>query len=905
MSASGNLPPSFPSGSPSSMSQSPRPSSVPGPPPSEISAPRSVNSPPPLSNVDSGSSNSTTLIITSGVIIVILLIGFFVFLNKKDTTVTDAREKAKFQEFGSISELTSQVDVKIDQVTNLQLSASAEEKQALFDIFAEGLNVQLLLENQKMKINVFGKKQDVEWVTAPTIEGMYTILDVDPKIGGAVEIILSPGLLITLDDVTKKREAEKSYVFKNLQKDELIRAEDYDTLFGETKDARIRRKRAQKTARLDSYFRNLVKNFEPTPFLKKTTAVGKKIKVNANRTIEIEGDVFSVSWKGNAPTAGAYKIQSVAQNADGKDHVGADVEIHSDPATTPATSFVFLNFQKPRSADLSGVSKEFPDNWGDPPVIEAKGSVSLPGGYGTGSSTLAAWITGNMQRDAGDEAVKQSLIDKEMERECPIPDKWCDAQDGHYYRHLDCNGNGMRDHMCFMPNSDVKSKVIFKKFKRAIESTMQGDQITIRKNKLNVIEVKKGQASAVSKSVKWEGNPPSLSQDLSGTIDSVSDETFTLTSGEVLSNPLLLKQNGAVILDCIASEDDTNMNCNNSEAASLASSWQDNQQVLNEVLLETPCPRPSSFCMNTGDQYTFTSCDGSGKSYHVCRTTRKAADNTEEVIFQRLERDTADPSTCKTTESSNIASFCPSMFSCKSERSADNGKCSSKFDNDSILCTHCGTYLNDSLCDGDPSCTWIGQKPTYCNDCLASDGISSVCKPEKGVSACFDDDPASFCAGCTTRDAVIPEPTGEDITYSRNNAGFNFDALFWSWGFYESSSENQPSITASESDTTESDTTAIYASAPTAAGCYIYLPKGCELNPNVLIGNQNSVVGWNTSPINPLITTTKQGCDNEVSRIESECQTNGALSQFNGSSLGTSAGRDSIGTGAGGLNPIP
>ena len=41
----------------------------------------------------------------------------------------------------------------------------------------------------------------------------------------------------------------------------------------------------------------------------------------------------------------------------------------------------------------------FPEHWGEPPLRQTRDLRDLPGGYGKGSSTLAAWITENMKKD--------------------------------------------------------------------------------------------------------------------------------------------------------------------------------------------------------------------------------------------------------------------------------------------------------------------------------------------------------------------------------------------------------------------------------------------------------------------------------------------------------------------------
>lgn len=44
-------------------------------------------------------------------------------------------------------------------------------------------------------------------------------------------------------------------------------------------------------------------------------------------------------------------------------------------------------------------AQEFPANWGSPPAIQTQDYVELPAGYGHGSSTLAKWITTNLNCD--------------------------------------------------------------------------------------------------------------------------------------------------------------------------------------------------------------------------------------------------------------------------------------------------------------------------------------------------------------------------------------------------------------------------------------------------------------------------------------------------------------------------
>ena len=41
----------------------------------------------------------------------------------------------------------------------------------------------------------------------------------------------------------------------------------------------------------------------------------------------------------------------------------------------------------------------YPESWGEPPMIQTMDYRALPGGYGHGSSTLAAWILEQMAKE--------------------------------------------------------------------------------------------------------------------------------------------------------------------------------------------------------------------------------------------------------------------------------------------------------------------------------------------------------------------------------------------------------------------------------------------------------------------------------------------------------------------------
>ena len=56
----------------------------------------------------------------------------------------------------------------------------------------------------------------------------------------------------------------------------------------------------------------------------------------------------------------------------------------------------------PAAADSAPATaaNQFPEHWGEPPAMQTKDLRELPGGYGMGSGTLAAWITEKMSADA-------------------------------------------------------------------------------------------------------------------------------------------------------------------------------------------------------------------------------------------------------------------------------------------------------------------------------------------------------------------------------------------------------------------------------------------------------------------------------------------------------------------------
>jgi hypothetical protein len=45
----------------------------------------------------------------------------------------------------------------------------------------------------------------------------------------------------------------------------------------------------------------------------------------------------------------------------------------------------------------SYVTNRFPESWGEPPMLQKRDLVRLPGNYGLGSSTLSNWINRHLQ----------------------------------------------------------------------------------------------------------------------------------------------------------------------------------------------------------------------------------------------------------------------------------------------------------------------------------------------------------------------------------------------------------------------------------------------------------------------------------------------------------------------------
>ncbi|MDA1006901.1 MAG: DUF5060 domain-containing protein, partial [Verrucomicrobia bacterium] len=74
------------------------------------------------------------------------------------------------------------------------------------------------------------------------------------------------------------------------------------------------------------------------------------------------------------------------------------------------------NLDKDAANRKGAATPKYPAHWGNPPRIQTRDYVKLPGGYGHGSSTLKKWIQENLDKDAGKKDGAQ------RERENPAED---------------------------------------------------------------------------------------------------------------------------------------------------------------------------------------------------------------------------------------------------------------------------------------------------------------------------------------------------------------------------------------------------------------------------------------------------------------------------------------------------
>lgn len=130
-------------------------------------------------------------------------------------------------------------------------------------------------------------------------------------------------------------------------------------------------------------------------------------------TIDEGSDGMAVDVKGNLYTTHGGRVNIF--DADGQELQRIDMP--EGPANvcfggddfktlfiTARTSLYSLQMQhagaKPPKVYRAPNGKPFPVHWGEPPRIQTRDLRPLPGGYGSGSSTLAKWIDKNLARDA-------------------------------------------------------------------------------------------------------------------------------------------------------------------------------------------------------------------------------------------------------------------------------------------------------------------------------------------------------------------------------------------------------------------------------------------------------------------------------------------------------------------------
>ena len=65
----------------------------------------------------------------------------------------------------------------------------------------------------------------------------------------------------------------------------------------------------------------------------------------------------------------------------------------------------------------------FPRHWGNPPEIQVRDYVKLPGKFGMGSSTLAKWISGNIKKDVKNRPEQDKPEEETKDDKKPQPNK--------------------------------------------------------------------------------------------------------------------------------------------------------------------------------------------------------------------------------------------------------------------------------------------------------------------------------------------------------------------------------------------------------------------------------------------------------------------------------------------------
>ena len=108
-----------------------------------------------------------------------------------------------------------------------------------------------------------------------------------------------------------------------------------------------------------------------------------------------------VQTRDYVPLPGGYGDGSSTLAAWIKMNMAKDAAASSAPASSAQVSVPSANAVSAESGSSTSGGR-FPAHWGPEPKMQTRDYGPLPGGYGAGSSTLAAWITMNMAKDAAD-----------------------------------------------------------------------------------------------------------------------------------------------------------------------------------------------------------------------------------------------------------------------------------------------------------------------------------------------------------------------------------------------------------------------------------------------------------------------------------------------------------------------
>ena len=153
----------------------------------------------------------------------------------------------------------------------------------------------------------------------------------------------------------------------------------------------------------------------PNGYLEKGDAVGRNSKGARALTLD---QVYADAAKIAARQLAEHERRYVRVNNDGLllSCFTVDTRIADD---TPAVGInVDTISLAPAPKDKEGEKpvihrapnkKEFPAHWGQPPQIQTRDLRPLPGGYGSGSGTLAKWIQMNLDKDAAKAGEKKDL----------------------------------------------------------------------------------------------------------------------------------------------------------------------------------------------------------------------------------------------------------------------------------------------------------------------------------------------------------------------------------------------------------------------------------------------------------------------------------------------------------------